>query len=235
MKPRARIHILVLLTVALVAGTARGQQRPPAPVAPVTAAPTAGGDIAAILSQTEQAGRATVADLGKLRVDKWKTDSATKQSAQQNAQALARNINAALPGMIQQVRTSPTSVAAEFKLYRNLNALYDVLSGLTESAGAFGSKSDYQALADELNAFDQVRLALADRLQTLTAEQDTEITRLRSVEAAAARAAAAPATPPKKIVIDDTASTKATKKKTAKKKTTTNAASPSKPAPQTPQ
>ena len=46
----------------------------------------------------------------------------------------------ALPEIIGQLRNAPEAMPITFKLYRNLDALYDVLGGVVEGAGAFGSK-----------------------------------------------------------------------------------------------
>jgi len=108
--------------------------------------------------------------------------------------------------MVAQVRASPQSLAAIFKLYRNLNALYDVLSALAESAGAFGPKADYGALAAHASSLDSLRRTMADYLESLAAARDAEIAGLR------ARAATAP---PGKIVIDQESPPKRSRKKKA--------------------
>jgi hypothetical protein len=235
----ARLPILLtaLFTIVLQAQKLPQSSQPVA-TAPASAMPA---DLGTALSNVDQTSQATAASLKSLRIDKWKTDSGTKQQAQQNAESLSRNLTEALPGMIQQVRANPNSLAAQFKLYRNLNALFDVMSTMTEAAGTFGPKSEYQTLSGELNTFDQARLALANRLQNSTAQQDAEVARLRTqVQQAqqAARAAEAQI-PPKKIVVDDNApgqkkkssSKSSAKKKTGTASTTTGAtSSPAKPA-----
>ena len=91
-----------------------------------------------MLQRIEQETGGLNADVGKLRVEKWKIDSATKHQASENIGSIQRNITGALPGLIAAVRVAPQSLAANFKLYRNLNALYDVVASISESAGAFG-------------------------------------------------------------------------------------------------
>jgi len=158
-------------------------------------------------------------DLARLRVDKWKTDTASKRQAEANAESILRNLAAALPAIVQQVRANPGSVGATFKLYRNLNALYDVMSSLTESAGAFGSNEEYRALANDTSNLDTLRRSLADRVETMATFRDNEVAQL---QARARPASAAAPAPPKKIVVDDNEPVKkSTKKPVAKKKTTT--------------
>ena len=158
-------------------------------------------------------------DLGHMRIEKWKADSGSKQQAQANADSLQRNLTSALPALIDAVRSAPQDVNAEFKLYRNLNALYDVFASLTESAGAFGPRSDYDALAQQLGVIDSVRRNIADALERLTSSTQTELSQLRAqVRTLQQQAAATPPPPPKKVVVDDTAPPKKT---THKKKSTT--------------
>ncbi len=122
----------------------------------------------------------------------------------------------ALPSIISEVRAAPDDVARTFKLYRNLGALYDVLSSGVESAGAFGGKNEFQALASDLSAMDKSRHTLGDRLETLASIKEAEIARLRT-ELKTAQAAAPPPAP-KKTIVDDS---ETPKKPVRKKKKTT--------------
>src|SRR5438270_6870697 len=133
---------------------------------------------AQMLGQLQQVAQQTAADLGKLRIDKWKTDSANKQQTQSNAQSLQRNLTAALPEIIQKVQAAPQDLAPSFKLYRNLNVVYDVLTSTAENAGAFGPKEQYEPLANDVGALDQVRRSMADRLDWLSGVKDTQLKQL---------------------------------------------------------
>lgn len=170
----------------------------------------------ALLSQLEATSKATQDDLVKLRIEHWKTDSSTKQQSLTDLDSIQRNLQNALPQMITELRNSPEDLAATFKLYRNMDALSDVLSGVVESAGAFGPKGDFQALSNDLNNFEGTRKQLADRMENLASSKEEEIVRLRADLKTAQ--AAIPAPPPKKVVVDDT---EPAKKPPAKKKTTT--------------
>jgi hypothetical protein len=161
-----------------------------------------------LLGPLEQASLATLQDLGALRIDKWKTDGQSKETLQEQSNALQRNLAAALPELVKQVRAHPEDLAASFKLYRNLNALYDVLAPLAEAAGRVGPSSDYQSLAQDASAFDRARRAFADHMEAEAAARDAELARLRALVAPAPKPAA-----PKKIIIDDTRPAKSTKKK----------------------
>jgi hypothetical protein len=170
-----------------------------APAGPVSYASISEAN--AVLTQVEGAGQALAADLARVRIEKWKTDSDYKKQSLANVDSLQRNLQDALPAMVAQVRQSPEDLSATFKLYRNLGALYDVLSNVAESAGAFGSKDDYQSLANDASLLDRARRALADRLENLASARDKELAGLR--EQVRTLKAASPAQPPKKIVVDD--------------------------------
>ena len=181
-----------------------------------------------LLSQLEATAKNTQADLCKLRIERWKTDGATKKQALSNVDSIQRNLQGALPEIIGQLRGTPENVPATFKLYRNLDALYDVLGSVVEGAGAFGSKDDLQSLSNDLNTFEGTRRQLGERIDNLATAKEAEIARLRSdLKTAQAQI---PVAPPRKTVVDDTEPPKkpATKKKpaTAKKSITPDTAKP---------
>jgi len=174
-----------------------------------------------MLAQLEASSKNTQADLVKLRIEHWKTDNSYKKQALGNVDSIQRNLQGALPEMIAQLRAGPEDLPATFKLYRNLDALYDVLGSVVEGTGAFGSKDDLQALSNDLNGFESTRKQLAQRMETLSAAKEAEIVRLRTDLKTAQ--AAVPVVPPKKIVVDDNEPPKkpAVKKKPVAKPGTT--------------
>src|ERR1051325_7327415 len=103
-------------------------------------------DLNTILLQIQQATSSANANIGKLRIEKWKTDNQQKLQMQQVADSLQKNISNAVPGLISDVQTSRGGVLASFKLYHNLNVVYEFLSSMAEAAGAFGKKEEYQPL-----------------------------------------------------------------------------------------
>lgn len=206
----------VLLSVAAAVQISSAQQSP----VPYSSA----NELNSLLSQLQQASQSTQADLGKMRVEKWKTDSNTKHQSQANVESIQRNLQSAMPEMITQLQASPENLNATFKLYRNLDALYDVLSSVVESAGAFGSKDEFQSLANDLGTLEHTRRSFADRLDSLSSSKENELAQLRNQVKAAQSAAAS--SPPKKTIVDDTEPKKTTKKKsTTKKPSATNTTS----------
>jgi hypothetical protein len=193
------------------AGSAQGGQ--PVSYASVT-------QLNGLLGQLESASKDTQADLGKLRIDHWKTDGNSKKQALSNVDSIQRNLQGALPEMISGLRAAPEDMPATFKLYRNLDALYDVLGNVVELTGAFGSKDEVQSLSNDLNNFEGTRKQIAERIENLSASKEAEIVRLRADLRTAQ--AAIPVEPPKKIVVDDT---QPAKKPPVKKKPVTKPSS----------
>jgi len=200
--------VLLLSLGSAAAQTQVAQQTGSAPVSYASVS-----QLNSMLAQLEQTSQAIQGDLSNVRINKWKVDSKTKQQSAANAESVERNLKEALPAMIAELRGAPESLPSTFKLYRNLDALYDVFGSVVESAGAFGSKDEFQSLENDLNAVEKSRHAFADRMEALSGAKETELARLRSqVQAAMAAAAAAP---PKKIIVDDN---EPTPKKPEKKK-----------------
>ncbi len=88
-----------------------------------------------MLAQLEATSKDTQADLVKLRIEHWKTDNACKRQALANVDSIQRNLQGALPEIIGQLRAAPEDLPTTFKLYRNLDALYDVLGSVVEGRG----------------------------------------------------------------------------------------------------
>jgi chromosome segregation ATPase len=212
---------------APVASPSNGGQGQPVSYASVT-------QLNGLLSQIEAASKDTQTDLGKLRIERWKTDGSYKKQALGNVDSIQRNLQGALPEMITQLRNAPEDLPPTFKLYRNLDALYDVLRNVTEDAAAYGSKDDMQSLSNDLSAFEGTRKQLAERIENLSSSKEGELTRLRGqLKTLQAQVEAAP---PKKIVVDDTEPPKkpAPKKKPAAKSTTAPGTKPAAGGTQTP-
>lgn len=213
---------LILASLAVVA------QLTPSAQAPVSYASVS--ELNVILTQVEQTSQSAQVDLARLRIERWKADSGFKRQAQANVDSLMRNMKAALPEVIAQLRAAPEDLSATFKLYRNLDALYDVFGPVVESTGAFASRDEYESLTSDLGGFEKARRSLAERLENLSSTKEAELTRLRT-ELKAAQAA--PPAPPKKIVVDDNAPPKKpAKKKTAPKPATTTPSPATQPAKQ---
>jgi hypothetical protein len=188
-----------------------------------------------MLAELEVNSKRTQADLAKLRIERWKTDGNSKKQVLANVDSIQRNLEGALPAIIAQLRAQPEDLPTSFKLYRNLDALYDVVGSVVEGTGAFGSKDDFQSLSNDLTTFEGTRKQLAQRIESVSLAKEAEIVRLRADLKTAQAAIPAPA--PKKTVVDDNEAPKklAVKKKKPVAKPATPSTTPGQtPAPQAP-
>lgn len=209
---RATIFVLILClgssVIAQQAAVPQQMQEAPQP------------DLNTILLQVQKATSSASVNLGKLRIEKWKTDSQQKQQMQQVADSLQKNIANAVPGLISDVQASRGGVLASFKLYHNLNVVYEFLSSMAEAAGAYGKKEEYQPLEGDATALDTVRQNLSIYIEQTAGKMEAE----NRAAASAAQARQAPGTlvPGKKVVVIDENDTPPRKKsKATKKKTST--------------
>jgi len=216
-----------VLVLSGLAANALGQDAaPPSQAAPPPVPYASVSELNGILAQLNQTSTAMQTDLAKTRIERWKTDGSTKRQTQGNVESIQRNLQSALPEIVSEVSKSPEDMAASFKLYRNLDALYDVFGSVVESAGAFGSKDEFQSLSNDFGGLENARRAMGERMQKLAGAKEDELARLRTQ---VKTLTAAPPPPPKKIVVDDTEPPK----KPVKKKTTkpsTPATKPTTPA-----
>lgn len=173
----------------------------------------------AILAQIQQAVQATNTDISRLRIDKWKTDGDQKQQLRQVADSLQRNITNAVPGLISDVQASSGNVSTTFKLYHNLNVLYEFLIYMADAAGSLGKKEEYEPLASDASALDSARQALSTYIEQAALKLES----VRQPVATPVQAQGATPTPPKKVIIDDGDPPKQPVKPSKKK---TSAASP---------
>lgn len=186
-------YFAVALAVMMCAGLCVAQ----APAPPVSYSSIS--ELNQLLGGLLQTSQSIQDDLGHLRIEKWKTDSNTKHQSQSDVESIQRNLQSALPGMVNELKNAPENAAITFKVYRNLDALYDVMSSVTESAGAFGNKEEFQSLNRDLGALEESRRAFAARMDKVANAKETEIAELRT-----ALQTARAEIPPKKTIVDDT-------------------------------
>ena len=218
------LALVVLGTVAVAQETPASQGSSTGAAVPYSSV----SELNLLLSSLEQTSQDTQLDLAKLRIEKWKTDGNTKRSTQADVDSIQRNLQNALPEIVGRLRNSPENSATTFELYRNLDALYGVFSSVVESAGAFGSRDEFQTLQNDLSALERSRRAFADRMDTLANSKENELSRLRTQVQTLQAAQNAAAAPPKKVVVDDT---EVPKKTTTHKKSTKKTASSSQQKP----
>jgi hypothetical protein len=195
-------YLLLVSCVALVplSGQAAASQAPASQGTAMSASAAPDLALSELLVQVQATAQKSDQDVARLRIDKWKADSASKQQAETTANSIRRNLMNAVPDLVQRVQASPGSLNANFRLYRNLNVLYETFSALADCASAFSSSDQYQPLSSDLNLLDQLRRQIAERVDLLAGNNDAELARLRARLGNAKNGAKPGST---KVVVDD--------------------------------
>jgi hypothetical protein len=152
-----------------------------------------------------------------LNVAHWKAPNDIRATTQQDINSMQRDLNTTLPPLIDQAASAsssgPGALAPAFAVFRNLDALYDVLLRITETAGLAGSAADASNLEDARAGLEDGRGKLGAWLLQAIGAQDAQVVRLQATATARPPAAAAPAAPNKIVVNDGPDTTKPHKKK----------------------
>jgi hypothetical protein len=223
--------LIASVAVSVVPTLADGQSSPdPARGEQTPVAYASVNELNGILAQLQQTVQGIQTDLGKLRLERWKTDASTKKQTLATVESIQRNLQSGLPETIAQLNNSPEDLTTSFKLYRNLVVLYDSFGSVVENAGAFGTKDEFQNLGNDMTGLEGARRAFGERMQKLAASKEEELTRLRTE---VKTLSAAPPPPPTKIVVDDTAPPKKPAKKKATKPKAPATTTDAPPAPPT--
>jgi hypothetical protein len=218
--PAAGVTLMLCLVAS--AFSARLEVRPLA-MQRVQVAP-ANIDLNAVLQQLQQAASSANLNIAKLRIEKWKTDSEQKRQLQQIADSLQKNISNAVPGLISDVQNSRGSVLASFKLYHNVNVVYEFLSALADATGSFGKREEYEPLAADAAALDAARQNLSTYIEQAAGRTESA---LAQATAAAQARQNATTTATKKIVEGDEDQPAPKRKKPSAKSTKKKTSSPS--------
>jgi hypothetical protein len=213
--------------VATIAAVALGAACRAQTASPAAAGTSLADPLAAVADVAPQVNTA----LESTTPQKWKVKPEQHDLDARNYLSIHSDLEKVLPGLLQAAVAQPHSVGAGVAVYRNVNALYDVLVRVQQTA-ALASKEDGATLQDALTRLEIVRGQLADKIIALANEQQNELATARQQLAAAAEK-------PKHIVADDAAPLKkpAAKKPAAKaaKPSAATAANTPKPAPTQPQ
>jgi hypothetical protein len=207
---------LALFTLALLAAVwpaaAQGNPAPaaapaagptPAPAAAPTAAGFAFANLRPALANVQNA-------ISGLSISRWKAPSATRAATQQDVASMQRDLSATLPELMTQAEGASAALSPSFAVFRNIDALYDVLLRVTETAALAGPESDAGSLEEARAGLEDGRAKLGAWLLQSISAQDAQVAHL---QAPAPRVAAAPAAPGKIVVNDGPDGAKPRKKK----------------------
>ena len=210
MKTALAVILLLFLTLGLAAQTTRqsAAARPPQP-----AAPSSDPNLNATLNALQRACQAANGDIGKLRIDRWKVDGSQKAQIQQVAESLQKNITRAMPGLINDLQATPGSVAKAFNLYHNVTVVYEYLDTLSQAAGTYGKKEEYDPLSNDAANLDQARGKLSDYIDQSATSLENQLNQLKKPAPTKPTTTPPTQTGPKKIIIDNGETTTTKKKK----------------------
>lgn len=166
-----------------------------------------------------------------LNISRWKAPSSVRDAAQQNVDSIQRDLGNTLPGLIAQADAAPGSVPASFAVYRNIDALYDVLLRVSESADLAAPENEADSVDSSLQKLEAVRAQLGDSILRNSQHNEAQVVTLEAAVRSAKAAAAAAAQPKPPIVVDDGPAD--TPAKRARKKAPSKTP-PKKPAPGAP-
>jgi hypothetical protein len=150
------------------------------------ASPTASGVLSPALSQLRDT-------LGGLRLDKWKAPGPVREQASGNIGSITRDLDSTLPGLLAAADAAPGTVSRNLPVFRNVDALYDVLLRVVETADLSAPDSEADRLHTALAALEDARRSLGDAVESAAVSQEQQIGSLREqVRTLAARTQAAP-------------------------------------------
>jgi hypothetical protein len=202
--PRSAQVLLLSLLFLGGSGAARAQaDQAPAPAQTPAAAP-APNPFAMMNLRPALANVQTA--ITNINVGHWKAPNDIRAATQQDIASMQKDLNTTLPPLLAQADSAgtangPAALAPAFAVFRNLDALYDVLLRVTETAGLAGSAADSSNLEDARAGLEDGRKKLGDWLLQAIGAQDAQVVRLQAP--AAPHAAAPAATAPNKIVVND--------------------------------
>jgi len=118
--------------------------------------------------------------LAQISTDKWKASPAIRTEADGNLHSVQRDVETTLPPLIAAADAAPDSVAKAIPVFRNIDALYDVMLRL-DTAGRLAAPRDQMSALDQaLSSVSDARHSLGDQLQTSAEAQDARVMHLQA-------------------------------------------------------
>jgi hypothetical protein len=200
----AKVSLFTLLFLS-GSGAARAQAAPPPAAAAASAQAPAAAPAGFAMTNLRPALANVQTAITNLNVAHWKAPNDIRATTQQDINSMQRDLNTTLPGLLTQAdaaatASSPPALSPAFAVFRNLDALYDVMLRVTETAGLAGSASDASGLEDARAGLEDGRAKLGAWLLQAIGAQDAQVVRLQTPAAAVAPP---PPPPPNKIVVND--------------------------------
>jgi hypothetical protein len=130
--------------------------------------------------------------IGEMTLDKWKASPAIRTEADGNLRSVQRDLASTLPPLLAGADAAPDSTAKTLAVYRNVEALYDVMLRLDAAGRLAAPSNQISALDQALASLSDARRALGDQVQANAENQEARVIHLQ----AALKAVPPPVPPP---------------------------------------
>ena len=222
-----RIKLISFIAAVFSWCSAAGVAQSPAQPAPTPVASSAPVAPSALLKPALDNVQQT---MGALKLEKWKKGD-IRDGADANIAAIQRDIQDKLPSLLQAADDAPGTISKVLPLYRNIDALYDVVLRVLEASRVSAPADQIVQLQQALTTLGEARHALDGHLQESATTLEKQVSDLRST--LKAQAAARNTAPPPPVMPNCPAPAAARKprKKATPPATTPSPATAPKPAP----
>jgi hypothetical protein len=187
------MRVLSVFSVLLLAGSCGFAQSAPA----ADASPANSAAISAIVQPALQDVQGVS---GSLNTAKWRTSNDVKASTDRNLSSIQRDLAETLPNLLSQADNAAGAVGPVFAVYRNVDALYDVLLRVNQTAMIAAPPGEAASVESALQRLESARKQLGDVINTSAADREGQIVKLQTALKAAT---APPPLPAKPAVVDD--------------------------------
>jgi hypothetical protein len=144
---------------------------------------------------------------------RWKAPNEVRSDAQQNLSSIQRDLAETLPGLLNQADAASGSVSPAFAVYRNIDALYDVLLRVEQTAVLAAPESEAESLSDALAQLDAARKQLGGIIDQNAQDREAQIVKLQAAVKTASTSAPPPASAKPSVVDDGPAAAPVKKRK----------------------
>jgi hypothetical protein len=112
--------------------------------------------------------------IGLLKVEKWKGGS-VRAEAGTNVSSIMRDLQSTLPPMLKEADAAPGTMSKVLPVSRNVDALYDVVLRVVDSASVSAPGEQLAPLQDAMTGLSKARHALDDRILDMAAAREKQI------------------------------------------------------------
>jgi len=112
--------------------------------------------------------------IGTVKVEKWKGGS-VRAEASANISSIMRDLQSTLPPMLKEADAAPGTMSKLLPVSRNIDALYDVVLRVVDSASVSAPGEQLAPLQDAMTGLNKARHALNDRIQDMAAAREKQI------------------------------------------------------------